>query len=263
VKYNKAVGADALKDYVNFKRSERHMLATAAREHGINVVCETAGNSIMNWTQIVDGMTGLEHSMGITPLYQDIIELFKASDIGVTPTLLVVYNGPAGQAIFNQSERVWEDPKLLQFATEEQLLTYRRTSFFWPEDYYAPEMASEMKKLFDEGVLINMGAHGQMLGLDAHWEMELFVKGGFSPLEAIQTATINSAKYHGLDHELGSLETGKLADLVIMEQDPSLDIRNARSIRYVMKNGVMYSGEDASRVYPDPKPAPKMYFMRN
>lgn len=262
VRYNKEVGATALKDYAQFKRSERHMLAVAAREMGMNVVCETAGNSLMNWTQIVDGMSGLEHSMGITPLYQDIIEMFKASDIGITPTLLVVYNGPSGQSYFNQSERVWENEKLLNFATKEQLLTYRRTSFFWPEDHYAPEMAAAMKTLFDNGVLINMGGHGQMFGLDAHWEMELLVQGGFSPLEAIQCATINGAKYHGIDEDLGSLEVGKLADLVVLEKDPTNEIKNTRSIKYVMKNGVIYNGMNASRVYPEPKQKGKMYFKR-
>lgn len=262
VRYNKEVGATSLKDYAQFKRLERHLLATAAREMGMNVVCETAGNSLMNWTQIVDGMSGLEHSMGLTPLYRDIVEFFKASDIGVTPTLLVVYNGPVGQTFFNQTERVWENEKLLNFATRERLLTYRRTSFIWPEDYYATEMAREMKKLFDQGVLINMGGHGQMLGLDAHWELELLVQGGFSPLEAIQCATINGARYHGLDKDLGSLEAGKLADLVILEKDPSTDIRNTRSIRYVMLNGVLYDGQHAGRVYPGPEEIGKMYFQR-
>jgi len=262
VRYNKAMGATSLKDYAQFKRSERHLLATAAREMEINVVCETAGNSLMNWTQIVDGMTGLEHTMGITPLYKDIIDLFKATEIGVTPTLLVVYNGPSGQSYFNQRERVWEDEKLLNFTTKENLLTFRRTSFFWPEDHYAPEMAAAMKKLFDAGVLINMGGHGQMFGLDAHWELELFVQGGFSPLEAIQCATINSAKYHGLGEELGSVEVGKLADLVVLEADPTENIRNTRSIKYVMKNGVLYDGFNAARIYPEPKEKGKIYFKR-
>jgi hypothetical protein len=262
VRFNKEMGATSLKDYAQFKRSERHLLATAAREMGMNVVCETAGNSLMNWTQMVDGMSGLEHSMGITPLYQDIVEMFKATDIGITPTLLVVYNGPSGQSYFQQRERVWEDPKLLNFANKDYLLTYRRTSFVWPEDHYSPEMATAMKKLFDNGVLINMGGHGQMLGLDAHWELELLVQGGFSPLEAIQCATINGAKYHGIDKDLGTLEVGKLADLVILEKDPTTNIKNTRTIKYVMKNGVLYNGMDASRLYPEPKEKGKMYFKR-
>lgn len=261
-RYSKELGATALKDYVNFTRERRHQLITAARELGVNVVSETAGNSQMNFAQIVDGFTGLEHSMGLSPLYQDVIELFKASEIGVTPTLLVVYNGPAGQAYFNQNERVWENEKLLNFATKDQLIGFKRGSHYWEDDLYAPEMAGEMKKLYDAGVLVNMGGHGQMLGLDAHWELELFVQGGFSPMEALEVATINGAKYHAIDEDLGSLEIGKLADLVILEKDPSVDVKNLGSIKYVMLNGVLYNGFDASRVYPSPQEKSDMYFMR-
>ena len=252
----------ALKDYVNFTRADRHQLISAAREVGLNVVSETAGNAPMNFTQIVDGVTGLEHSMGLTPLYQDVLELFRASAVGVTPTLLVVYNGPSGQAFFDQSSRVWEDEKLLRFEREDNLRAFRRVQHFWDDDLYAPEMASEMKKLFDAGVLINAGGHGQMLGLDMHWEMELFVQGGFSPMDTLQVATINSARYHGLGEQLGSIEVGKLADLVVLRSDPLADIRNARDIRYVMVGGVLYDGDDGARVWPNPEPAPAFYFHR-
>ena len=262
VRYSRDQGITSLKDYVNFTRGDRYQLATAARELGLNIVAETAGSSQMNFTQIVDGFTGLEHSMGLTPLYQDIIELFKASGTGVTPTLLVVYNGPSGQVAFDQASRVWEDPKLLNFSRSDELRSFRRVTHYWDDDLYAPEMASEMKKLFDAGVLVNAGGHGQMLGRDMHWELELFVQGGFTPLDAIQVATINSATYHGLGSDLGSIEVGKLADLVIMSANPLSDIRNTREIVYVMKNGVLYSGDDAARVYPDPAPAGRMYFMR-
>jgi Tol biopolymer transport system component len=263
VLYSKEQGIPALKDYVNFTRIDRHQLATAARAHGLNLVAETAGNAPMNFTQIVDGLTGLEHSMGLTPLYQDVIELFKASGIGVTPTLLVVYNGPSGQAYFNQTERVWEDEKLLRFSREEDLRgAFRRVTHFWEDDLYAPEMAAAMKELFDEGVLVNAGGHGQMLGRDMHWELELFVQGGFSPMDALQVATRNGAEYYGLDHEIGSVEQGKRADLVVLSENPLEAIANTQSIVYVLRDGVVYAGDDAARVFPDPRPAAPFYFQR-
>ena len=100
-----------------------------------------------------------------------------------------------------------------------------------------------------------------MAGLDSHWEMELFVKGGFTPMETLQAATIDGARYLGLDTQLGSLERGKLADLVILKANPLENIRHAREAEMVMQNGILYSGEDAARVYPGPRPAQRMYYL--
>ena len=108
---------------------------------------------------------------------------------------------------------------------------------------------------------LQVSGHGQMHGLDKHWEMELMSRGGFTPAEILGFATIQSARYLNLDSQLGSIEAGKLADLVIMGANPLDDIRNTRSIEQVMQNGVLYSGTDASRVWPNPAPAPKLYFM--
>jgi imidazolonepropionase-like amidohydrolase len=121
-------------------------------------------------------------------------------------------------------------------------------------------MGQTLKKLYDRGIKLHMGAHGQMMGLGAHWEMELFTQGGFTNYDAIEIATINGFTHHGLDHMLGSIEVGKLADMVIMKKNPLDDIRNTRSIEYVIKNGVLYSGENASQVYPTPTSAGKFYF---
>ena len=90
--------------------------------------------------------------------------------------------------------------------------------------------------------------------------MELFTHGSFSNYDAIEIATINGFKHHGLDHVLGSIEPGKLADFVIMQKNPLENIRNTRTIEYVVKNGVVYSGKDASRVFPNPMPSEKLYF---
>lgn len=260
VKFNKDHGATAVKDYSNHTRAARQHLAEASRQLGINIISESFSNPQMNMTQIIDGFTGIEHTMGLEPIYEDVIQLLTHSKLGITPTLVVVYNGPSGETYFHQTERLWENQKLLQFFRKDELIRLRRPTFYWEDDHYTAQMGKTLRKLYDRGIKLHMGAHGQMMGLGAHWEMELFTHGGFTNYDAIEIATINGFRHHGLDHLLGSIELGKLADMVIMTKDPLDNIRNTRSIEYVIKNGVLYSGKDASQIYPKPTPAPRLYF---
>jgi imidazolonepropionase-like amidohydrolase/Tol biopolymer transport system component len=262
VSFNKAYGATALKDYVQFNRSARMQMYDAARRMGVNVVAETAVDFQMDWTMLMDGVSGLEHTVGLTPLYNDVIRLWSATQAGNTPTLIVVYNGPQGETAFHQEERLWEDPKLLQFFPKDELMPFRRPTRFFPDDIYATEMASQIRKLAQAGVSVQVSGHGQMHGLDKHWEMELMSRGGFTNAEIMAIATINSAKYLGLDAQLGSIEPGKLADLVILDANPLVDIRNTRKIDMVMLNGVLYRGTDTGRVFPIPEPALRRYWFR-
>ena len=202
----------------------------------------------------------MEHTLGLEPLYEDVIKLLTHTKIGITPTLVVVYNGPSGETYFHQTERLWEDKKLLNFFRKDELIRLRRPNFFWPDDHYTIQMGKTLKKLYDRGVQMHMGAHGQMMGIGAHWEMELFTHGGFSNYDAIEIATINGFRHHGLDHRLGSIEIGKIADMVIMTKNPIDNIRNSRSIEYVIKNGIVYSGNNASQLFPSKVPAEKLYF---
>jgi len=259
-RFNRDHGATALKDYSNHRRAARQQLVAACRELGLNLVSESFGNPQMNLTQLVDGFTGIEHTMGLTPLYEDVLGLFGFTRAGMTPTLIVVYNGPAGEQYFYMREKLWLDEKLSHFFRKDELLRHRRPTHVFDEDLYHPVMAAELKRLYERGVLLQMGAHGQMMGLGAHWETEMFVHGGFTPREALEIATINGFTHHGLERELGSIEPGKLADFSVLRANPLDDIRNTRSIEYVVKNGRVYSGEDAAEIHPDPAPAGAMYF---
>jgi Tol biopolymer transport system component len=260
LRWNQDHGAIAVKDYAQSTRKRRHLTTMAARELGLNVLSESSGNPQMNLTQIMDGVTGIEHSMGLAAFYEDMVRFWSASRAGMTPTLIVQYGGRMGEGWMHQRDKLWEDKKLTQFILPQHLMRLRRTTHMWPEDYYARTMASSLRKLYAAGTSLQLGAHGQLLGLDTHWELEILNDGGFSTHQALEIGTINGARHLGLDRSLGSLEPGKLADLVVLRENPLDDIRHTKSIRYVVRNGIVYSGEDASRVFPNPRPAGKMYF---
>jgi imidazolonepropionase-like amidohydrolase len=108
------------------------------------------------------------------------------------------------------------------------------------EDFNIFKVASTATALQRAGVAVNLGAHGQREGLAAHWEMWTLGRGGMTPLEIIRVATLNGAKYLGLNKDIGSLEPGKLADLAIIDGDVLADIRHSDRVIQVMLNGRLY-----------------------
>jgi imidazolonepropionase-like amidohydrolase len=90
-------------------------------------------------------------------------------------------------------------------------------------------------------------------GLGYHWELWSVASGGMSNLQALQVATIHGATAIGLDKELGSLEAGKLADVLVLDANPLENIRHTNSIRYVIKDGRLYDGNSLDEIYPTPR----------
>ena len=90
----------------------------------------------------------------------------------------------------------------------------------------------------------------------------MFAQGGMTPLQALRTATIDSARYLGLDNDLGSLEPGKLADLVILNANPLENIRQSDQVDQVMLNGRLYDVETMNQVGNHPKLRKPFYFER-
>ena len=111
-------------------------------------------------------------------------------------------------------------------------------------DFRDDDAAAVAKELMELGVLVNTGAHGQREGLATHWEMWSFAEGGMSPMQMLATATINPARYLGMDADLGSIETGKLADLQVVDGNPLEDVKSTDRITHVMVNGRLYRATD-------------------
>src|SRR5699024_9524433 len=146
-----------------------------------------------------------------------------------------------GENYWYDRTNVWENERLLSFTPRSIIdaRSRRRTTSEYG-DYNHIDVAKAVKQIADAGTKVNLGAHGQIQGLGAHWELWMMVQGGMSPLQAIRAATLNGASYLGMSKEIGSLEPGKLGDLMIIDANPLDDIRNSEKIKYVMINGRLY-----------------------
>jgi imidazolonepropionase-like amidohydrolase len=130
------------------------------------------------------------------------------------------------------------------------------------DDFNHVLIARGAKKIADAGGLVHTGAHGQIQGIGMHWETWMFAQGGMPPMQALRAATINGAKYLGMDGEIGSLEKGKLADLVVLDKNPLENIRNTDSVRMVMLNGRLYDAETMDEIAPTPRKRLPFYWER-
>jgi imidazolonepropionase-like amidohydrolase/Tol biopolymer transport system component len=260
----KALGAFSVKSYNQPRRDQRQQINQAARELGMLVVEEGGSTFAHNIPMVLDGATGIEHNLPVAPLYRDVIELMAQTDVRNTPTLVVSYGGLSGERWFYARDAVWEDAKLNRFfprQTLDAMSIRRETAPDW--DYYHIEVAKAAKALRDAGVKIQVGGHGQMQGLAPHWELWMLVQGGFSHFEALRAATIDGADYLGFGKQLGSLEAGKRADLVVLNGNPLDDIRATADTRLVMVNGRLFDVEDMAEIGGRAAPAPVFHWQRH
>lgn len=257
----KAVGAFSVKSYNQPRREQRQQILEAARQLKMEVVPEGGSTYFTNINMIADGHTGLEHSLPVTPIYKDVLNFWKSTQVGYTPTLIVAYGGQWGENYWYDRTNVWENDRLMAYTPRSVVdsRARRRTTSEYG-DYNHIDISKAVKQLANAGVRVNLGAHGQLQGLGAHWELWMLAQGGMTPLQAIRCATINGASYLGMDKEIGSLETGKLADLVVMDANPLTDIRNSEKIKYVMVNGRLYDSMTMNELISREKIRGKMWF---
>lgn len=254
LKRMQAVGAFSVKSYNQPRRDQRQMIVEAARELEMMVVPEGGATFMNNMTMIVDGHTGIEHTLPVQTAYADVMALWRGTEVGYTPTLCVAYGGISGEQYWYQIDDLWLHPRLQSFIPPQVLNPRSRRRNKAPlEDYNHIKVAQIAKQVVEQGGLVQVGGHGQLNGISSHWEMWSFVQGGMTPLQALQCGTINGAKYLGLDGDLGSIEVGKLADLLVMEQkvDPLSNIRDSEKIHYTIANGRIFNAETMGEIGKD------------
>ncbi|HRG14850.1 MAG TPA: amidohydrolase family protein [Pseudomonadota bacterium] len=261
----KANGAFSVKSYNQPRREQHQQINQAARELGMLVVEEGGSTLNHNLPMILDGATSIEHNLPVAPLYQDVIKLWSQTDVRNTPTLVVSYGGLSGEYWWYARDNVWEDKKLNRFFPKETLAARavrRETAPDW--DYHHITVAKASKALRDAGVRIQIGGHGQLQGLSPNWEIWSLTQGGMSNWEALRAATIDGADLLGLSKQLGSIEAGKRADLVVLNSNPLDNIRSTIDTRYVMVNGRLFDVDaDMAEIGNHAAPAPEFYWQRH
>lgn len=245
----KAQGAFSIKNYNQPRRAQRQQIIEAARREGMMVVAEGGAQYGLGVTHIIDGNATLEHNLPVENLYRDVETLIAGSNTNNTPTLVVTFGGPAGDPYWRQATNITDDP-LLRAHTPPAVLRAagaRRVKAL-EEEYVDDEAAREARKFIQNGQQVAAGGHGQQAGISLHWDIWSFERGGFSPLEAIGTATIAAARSLGLDQEIGSIEPGKLADIAILDRDPTLSARNSNSVKMVVQGGRLYDARTLNEI---------------
>lgn len=259
-RYSKYWDTKFIKMYVKGNRQTRQWVIMAAREEGIMPTTEGGLDTKYDLTMLMDGYPGQEHATPTVPLYKDVVTAYAKSGIEYTPTLLVQYGGPWAEEYYFEREQPFNDAKVRRFMPYEDLAfkTRRRGlgvgpgngGWFMEDEYIFPQTAKVAADIVKAGGSIGVGSHGEFQGLGYHWELWSLASGGMPLHDVLRMATITGAQALGLDGDLGSIEQGKLADLLVLDRNPLEAIRNSNSVRWVVKNGRVYSGDTLDEVWP-------------
>ncbi len=247
-------GARTIKQLRLPRREQRQWVVEAAREAGLMVTAEGDTDHLSAISLVTDGHTGFEHPILNIPLYRDVTEFLGQARAFYSATLLVAGAGPWGEEYFYQESDIWRNEKLQRFIPWRWLEPHTRRRWLRPPtDYPFPLHAQGAADIVAAGGHATIGAHGQLQGLASHFEIWLYAS-AMTPMEALRTATVFPAQMIGIARDVGSLEVGKLADMVVLNSNPLDDIRNTTDIRYVMKAGILYDGDTLDEVWPEETP---------
>jgi Tol biopolymer transport system component len=259
-KYKNLYHIKFIKSYLVGNRRQKQLVAMASQRLGLMPTGEGQADTKTALIHLIDGFSGNEHVMPTVPMYRDMVELIARSKMFYTPTIVITGAGPYAETYYYTNTDVSKDPKVRRFMPNNMIeAKMKRRQWFAKDEYNFTRVAESLAKIVRAGGNVCVGSHGQLQGMAFHWEMWTMGT-GMTPMEVLRSATLSGAQGLGYGADLGSLEKGKMADLVILDKNPLDDIRNTTSIRYVMKNGQLYEGDTLNEIWPEQKKAPSLWW---
>jgi dipeptidyl aminopeptidase/acylaminoacyl peptidase len=246
-------GAIGIKNFHLTNRRQSQMLSVATQRHGGLYLTAEQGDLDYVLGLVLDGHTGWEHMLSYDTLHQDVTQFFGRVGVTYSPTFIVGGLQFWGSEYFLPRDQPWKDPKYTRFIPWQWMRLYPSFAERPQSDFSFPFMAEGIANIIRAGGNAAIGAHGEVPGMGDHWEMQMYAT-ALSTDEVLHMATIGGARFTGLDRDIGSLEAGKLGDLIVLNSNPLQNIKNTLDMRYVMKDGVLYDSATLDEIWPQTVP---------